>query len=473
LDTTKFQPTKSQKQVVTKLERALSGNVASKKQQQQRRKQPIKIKDEMLQEIQKETWQCLRNIVPVEQQSLLSPELCRFKVKPNKDSTCITLVCMACPALDGKSKGVLKRNELARQLVTALQALDNLSVSILSFSMHESSGQVFVTIPRNDDALFVDDDTNEMSVSSLHPTNPVQEWLQTQKEPPYQLTITTLPAHESSLQPDVHKLYFAYQQAIHGDLDPLQKEYSDDDDDDDDEDWGDASLDYIESCKKMMANEYSNPRDAVKMNAAFSGFYRFLVESPLAFDGTHGTVHQHYRIDGKLIAVGVVDILPNGLSSVYAIYDPSQHVTAFGKYMSLCEIQYAMPRFYYLGFYIESCPKMRYKAEYHPSELLCPTWLKWVDAAKAQEILKKESPQRHCCTLYKEENGGRDENGKEQRQASTTNIVNQLRLDVGASTLVTLKMLQGSGQAIVQPILESFVEEMGPELSRQFILKLV
>jgi hypothetical protein len=36
-----------------------------------------------------------------------------------------------------------------------------------------------------------------------------------------------------------------------------------------------------------------------------------------------------------------------------------------------------------------------------------------------------------------------------------------------------LKMLQGSGQAVVQPILESFVEEMGRELSRQFILKLV
>jgi hypothetical protein len=76
--------------------------------------------------------------------------------------------------------------------------------------------------------------------------------------------------------------------------------------------------------------------------------------------------------------------------------------------------------------------------------------------------------------LYKEENGANGENGKQQRQAtSTTDIVNQLRLDVGASTLVTLKMLQGSGQAVVQPILESFVEEMGPELSRQFILKLV
>jgi hypothetical protein len=63
-------------------------------------------------------------------------------------------------------------------------------------------------------------------------------------------------------------------------------------------------------------------------------------------------------------------------------------------------------------------------------------WLKWVEAAKAQEILKKESPQHHCCTLYKEENVGSDangENGSEKREAtSKTEIVNQLQLDVSA-----------------------------------------
>ncbi len=62
-----------------------------------------------------------------------------------------------------------------------------------------------------------------------------------------------------------------------------------------------------------------------------------------------------------------------------------------------------------------------------------------MDAAKAQEILKKKSPQHHCCTLYKEENGGSDangENGSEKREAtSKMEIVNQLRLDVGASVV--------------------------------------
>lgn len=34
-----------------------------------------------------------------------------------------------------------------------------------------------------------------------------------------------------------------------------------------------------------------------------------------------GTFHQLYRLDGKLIAFGVLDFLPNTISSVYFVYD--------------------------------------------------------------------------------------------------------------------------------------------------------
>lgn len=30
-------------------------------------------------------------------------------------------------------------------------------------------------------------------------------------------------------------------------------------------------------------------------------------------------------------------------------------------------------KYYYMGYYIHTCPKMRYKADYTPSELLCPS----------------------------------------------------------------------------------------------------
>ena len=40
-----------------------------------------------------------------------------------------------------------------------------------------------------------------------------------------------------------------------------------------------------------------------------------------------------------------------------------------------------------MGFYIHSCPKMRYKAKYSGSYLLCPDTYNWVPVDKCQPIL--------------------------------------------------------------------------------------
>lgn len=34
-------------------------------------------------------------------------------------------------------------------------------------------------------------------------------------------------------------------------------------------------------------------------------------------------------------------------------------------------------KYYYMGFYIHTCRKMRYKGNFHPSDLLCPETYKW------------------------------------------------------------------------------------------------
>lgn len=122
-----------------------------------------------------------------------------------------------------------------------------------------------------------------------------------------------------------------------------------------------------------------------------SSYVRFLVDTPLIYvapegDGStpscgFGSFHQQYRIDGKLVAVGVVDILPHCLSSKYLFWDPDLAFLSLGKYSALREIQWVQEAHklcpslahYYLGFYIHTCPKMRYKAAYAPSELLCPS----------------------------------------------------------------------------------------------------
>jgi arginyl-tRNA---protein transferase len=46
--------------------------------------------------------------------------------------------------------------------------------------------------------------------------------------------------------------------------------------------------------------------------------------------------------------------------------------------------------FYYMGFYIHSCPKMRYKGQYAPSFLLCPAAYSWHPIEKCRELLDKE-----------------------------------------------------------------------------------
>ncbi|VDP85930.1 unnamed protein product [Echinostoma caproni] len=61
-------------------------------------------------------------------------------------------------------------------------------------------------------------------------------------------------------------------------------------------------------------------------------------------DGTgpeFGSYHQQYWLDGReLIAIGVIDLLPQCLSSVYLIYDPDYAFLHLGTYSALRYVQY-------------------------------------------------------------------------------------------------------------------------------------
>ncbi|XP_023493937.2 arginyl-tRNA--protein transferase 1 isoform X4 [Equus caballus] len=122
-------------------------------------------------------------------------------------------------------------------------------------------------------------------------------------------------------------------------------------------------------------------------------FTRFLCNSPLEAENPpngpdcgYGSFHQQYWLDGKIIAVGVIDILPYCVSSVYLYYDPDYSFLSLGVYSALREIAFTRQlhektsqlNYYYMGFYIHSCPKMKYKGQYRPSDLLCPETYVWV-----------------------------------------------------------------------------------------------
>ncbi|XP_076982367.1 arginyl-tRNA--protein transferase 1 isoform X13 [Tamandua tetradactyla] len=122
-------------------------------------------------------------------------------------------------------------------------------------------------------------------------------------------------------------------------------------------------------------------------------FTRFLCSSPLEAENPpngpdcgYGSFHQQYWLDGRIIAVGVIDILPYCVSSVYLYYDPDYSYLSLGVYSALREIAFTRQlhektsqlSYYYMGFYIHSCPKMKYKGQYRPSDLLCPETYVWV-----------------------------------------------------------------------------------------------
>ncbi|XP_053964695.1 arginyl-tRNA--protein transferase 1 isoform X5 [Anastrepha ludens] len=123
-----------------------------------------------------------------------------------------------------------------------------------------------------------------------------------------------------------------------------------------------------------------------------SDYLEFLQQSPIKYTNTrdgptagYGSFHQQYWLDDKLIAVAVIDILPYCVSSVYFFYDPDYSFLSLGTYGSLREIELVQQlakkvpalKFYYMGFYIHSCPKMRYKGRLVPSYLLCPETYTW------------------------------------------------------------------------------------------------
>jgi arginine-tRNA-protein transferase len=99
-------------------------------------------------------------------------------------------------------------------------------------------------------------------------------------------------------------------------------------------------------------------------------FESFLYASPVE------TIEFCYRDPaGTLLAVGICDVCRESISSVYLYHDPIHRKRGLGVFAALKEIEFARHTgisYYYLGYWVEGCRTMHYKADYRPHEILHP-----------------------------------------------------------------------------------------------------
>ncbi|MFO0968394.1 MAG: arginyltransferase [Gemmataceae bacterium] len=82
-----------------------------------------------------------------------------------------------------------------------------------------------------------------------------------------------------------------------------------------------------------------------------------------------------YYLAGKLVGVGYVDSLPQGLSAIYFFYEPKLRERSLGTFNVLKVVEEAARRnipHAYLGYYVPGCASLEYKANFRPNEILGP-----------------------------------------------------------------------------------------------------
>ena len=84
------------------------------------------------------------------------------------------------------------------------------------------------------------------------------------------------------------------------------------------------------------------------------------------------TEEWRYRLGERLIGLGYVDVLSEGLSAIYFVWDPEERKRSLGTFNVLSMIASARERrlpFVHLGYYVEGCGSLEYKARFEPNQV--------------------------------------------------------------------------------------------------------
>jgi arginine-tRNA-protein transferase len=91
-------------------------------------------------------------------------------------------------------------------------------------------------------------------------------------------------------------------------------------------------------------------------------------------DGSHNYGKEVlYFIDDKLVGVDLIDIVDDGISSIYFYYDPEYSKYSLGTYSLLMQIEIAKRlrlKWIYLGYWVDGCKSFAYKMNFKPMQIL-------------------------------------------------------------------------------------------------------
>lgn len=134
----------------------------------------------------------------------------------------------------------------------------------------------------------------------------------------------------------------------------------------------------VDLYRSYLSGQHHRPANELTRDIS-SDIESFLYSSPVP------CVEMAYRDkSGVLLGVGIIDVVPNSVSSVYFYWNPEASHRSLGIYSMLRELELAAETrrdWYYLGYWVAGSPTMDYKAKIANHQLLGTDGV-WRDACR-------------------------------------------------------------------------------------------
>ena len=192
------------------------------------------------------------------------------------------------------------------------------------------------------------------------------------------------------------------------------------------------------------------------------------MNSPVCNYSSHlgGTYHMHYYLDGELVMLSIIDVLPTHFVSIYFIYDPDLRFMVPGIFSILVEIDLVQqltgeqPAYFALGYYNHKSYKVNYKRQFKPQDVLCNETNVYVSLEDALPKLILKPYIRLAGDEVEE---------KEGRTAPLDNLI--IRFDRQSPR--PFRQLPYKVQEHYRKPLRQFISEAGSAVASQFVIEIV